>query len=315
MKEQMARAHFGLVDRRTAMAGGVTALVSPFIATPAQAEVTMQKRAIPASGEMLPLVGVGTWQTFDIGNDRAELDQRKAVLDILFRAGGSVIDSSPMYGRAEAAVGTLLAEMGGRDKAFLATKVWTSGERKGQDEMRRSMKRLGAQPLDLMQIHNLLDWKTHLRTLRAWKDAGTFRYIGVTHYQHGAFAELEQIVRREKLDFVQLPYAVTDREAEQRLLPAAADAGAAVLVMQPFDSGALFDRVRGKPVPAVAAELGATSWAQLFLLWILGHPAVTCPIPATSKVSHLEDNLAALRCRIPDAAQRAAIVQAVGSSA
>ena len=221
-----------------------------------------------------------------------------------------------MYGEAEAAIGTMLANLRASDPAlptpFLATKVWTSGEKRGEDEMRRSLTRMQTPTLDLMQIHNLLDWKTHLKTLRRWKDAGTFRYLGITHYQHGAFGELEQLLRRERLDFIQLPYSVSDRLAEERLLPAAADTGTAVLVMQPFDTGGLFGRVRGKALPPVAAELGATSWAQLFLLWILGHPAVTAPIPATSKVSHVEDNLAALRCRVPDAAQRAAILQAVG---
>jgi aryl-alcohol dehydrogenase-like predicted oxidoreductase len=175
------------------------------------------------------------------------------------------------------------------------------------------MTRLGVATLDLMQIHNLVDWKVHLRTLRAWKAAGTFRHIGVTHYAHSAFDDLEAVVRREKLDFVQLPYSVTDRAAEKRLLPAAADAGVAVLVMQPFDSGALFERVKGRALPAWAAEIDCTSWAQVFLKFLLGHPAVTCPIPATSKIKHLEDNMGALRGRVPDAALRARIVRELES--
>lgn len=279
---------------------------------PAQAG-TVLMRTIPSSGEQVPAIGLGSWQTFDVPAE--DVARVEPVLARFLALGGRVVDSSPMYGDAEAAIGTMLANLRAADPAtpapFLATKVWTSGEKRGADEMRRSMQRMGTKTLDLMQIHNLLDWKIHLRTLRAWKDAGTFRYIGVTHYQHGAFGELEQILRREKLDFIQLPYSVTDRLAEERLLPAAADTGTAVLVMQPFDSGALFDRVRGKPVPPIAADLGATSWAQLFLLWILGHPAVTAPIPATSKVSHVEDNLAALRARVPDAAERDAIRRAV----
>lgn len=279
---------------------------------PAQAGNVLT-RTIPSSGEQVPAIGLGSWQTFDVPPE--DVARVAPVLARFLALGGRIVDSSPMYGAAEAAIGTMLANLRAADPAtpapFLATKVWTSGEQQGQGEMRRSMERMGATTLDLMQIHNLLDWKTHLRTLRAWKDAGTFRYIGVTHYQHSAFGELEQLLRRERLDFIQLPYSVTDRLAEDRLLPAAADTGTAVLVMQPFDSGALFDRVRGKPVPAVAADLGATSWAQLFLLWILGHAAVTAPIPATSKVTHVEDNLAALRARIPDAAQRDAIARAV----
>jgi aryl-alcohol dehydrogenase-like predicted oxidoreductase len=264
-------------------------------------------RRIPSTGEELPAIGLGSWQTFDVA--AADVPRVQPVLARFLELGGRVVDSSPMYGRAEAAIGEMLASIAPpADRApFLATKVWTSGDAKGQSEMRRSMERMKTQRLDLMQIHNLLDWKTHLRTLRAWKEAGTFRYIGVTHYRSSAFGELEQILRREDVDFIQLPYSVTDRTAEARLLPAAADTGTAVLVMQPFDTGGLFGRVRGKPLPPVAAELGATSWAQLFLLWILGHPAVTAPIPATSKLSHLEDNMAALRLRVPDDAQRAAI--------
>lgn len=273
----------------------------------------MITRRIPSTNEALPAIGLGSWQTFDVAP--GDVARVQPVLARFLELGGRVVDSSPMYGQAEGAIGQMLAAIAPADAArpFLATKVWTSGEAKGQAQMRRSMELMKANPLDLMQIHNLLDWKTHLKTLRAWKDAGTFRYIGVTHYQQAAFGELEQIVRNEKVDFVQLPYSVSDRAAEARLLPAAADAGCAVLVMQPFDTGGLFDRVRGKALPPVASELGATSWAQLFLLWILGHEAVTCPIPATSKLTHLEDNLAALRLRVPDAAQRAAVVKAVGA--
>ncbi len=271
------------------------------------------RRPIPSTGELLPAIGLGSWQTFDVGPD--EVEGVLPVVAHFLARGGRVIDSSPMYGQAEAAIGRMLAAVRAAEPtapdAFVATKVWTSGERAGREQMERSMRRLGVSRLDLMQIHNLLDWKVHLKTLRAWKEAGRFRYLGVTHYQHGAFAELEQLVRRERLDFVQLPYSVADRAAEARLLPAAAAAGVAVLVMQPFDSGALFRRVRGKPLPPVAAELGCSSWAQLFLVWLLGHPAVTCPIPATSRVAHLLDNMGALTARVPDAAQRAAIVRAV----
>lgn len=270
----------------------------------------MITRRIPSTSEELPAIGLGSWNTFDVAP--ADVPRVQPVLARFLELGGRVVDSSPMYGQAEAAIGSMLASIAPAKAPFLATKVWTSGDAKGKAEMRRSLELLQVKQLDLMQIHNLLDWKTHLKTLRAWKDAGTFRYIGVTHYQHSAFGDLEQVLRREKVDFIQLPYSVSDRDAESRLLPAAADTGTAVLVMQPFDTGGLFDRVRGKDVPPVAAELGATSWAQLFLLWILGHPAVTAPIPATSKLSHLEDNMAALHMRVPDAAQRDAIAKAVG---
>lgn len=272
-------------------------------------EPAMILRKIPSSGEELPAVGLGSWQTFDIGTD--QVAAMTPVVERFLALGGRVIDSSPMYGRAEETIGAMLAALPDSPEPFLATKVWTEGGKKGESQMKRSMQRLGVETLDLMQIHNLLDWKTHIETLRAWKDAGTFRYLGITHYQHGAFDEMEAILKTEKLDFVQLPYSVVDRAAEKRLLPAAQDAGVAVLVMTPFESGDLFVKVKGKPVPDWAAEIDCTSWAQLFLKFLLGHPAVTCPIPATSKVKHIEDNLGALRGRLPDDALRERIVAAV----
>ncbi len=265
------------------------------------------QRKIPSSGELLPAIGLGSWQTFDV-------DDIKPVLPVMERflaLGGRVIDSSPMYGKSEAAIGKMLAAIEDAPKPFRATKVWTQGKADGIAQMKRSMQRMGATTMDLMQIHNLVDWKTHLRTLRAWKDDGTIRYIGITHYSRGAFDEIETILETEPLDFVQLPYSVGDRAVEKRLLPLAADKGVAVLVMEPFDSGRLFTRVKGKALPAVATELGCTSWGQLFLKFLLGHPAVTCPIPATSKAKHVEDNLGAMRGPIPDEKQRKKIIAAI----
>lgn len=267
------------------------------------------RRKIPSTGEEIPAVGLGSWQTFDIAAD--EIAGMQPVVERFLALGGRVIDSSPMYGRAEEVIGAMLAGLPDSPRPFLATKVWTERTQAGESQMRRSMKRMGVDTLDLMQIHNLLDWKAHLPTLRAWKDAGTFRYLGITHYQHGAFDEMESILKTEKLDFVQLPYSVVDRAAEKRLLPAAQDAGVAVLVMTPFESGDLFQQVKGKPVPDWAAEIDCTSWAQLFLKFLLGHPAVTCPIPATSKVKHIEDNLGALHGRLPDDELRERIVREV----
>ncbi|HLL24348.1 MAG TPA: aldo/keto reductase [Kofleriaceae bacterium] len=264
-------------------------------------------RPIPSTGEQLPVIGLGSWQTFDVDN----VAPVQPVLARFLALGGRVVDSSPMYGKSEAAIGKMLAAIENAPAPFLATKVWTSGKAEGVAQMKRSLQRFGVAKLDLMQIHNLVDWKTHLATLRAWKEAGTIRYIGITHYAHSAFDEMEKILKTEKLDFVQLPYSVAERGAEKRLLPAAAAAGAAVLVMEPFASGALFTRVKGKALPAVAKELGCTTWAQLFLKFIVGHPAVTCPIPATSKLSHLEDNLGALRGPLPTDAQRKAIAAAM----
>jgi diketogulonate reductase-like aldo/keto reductase len=260
----------------------------------------MLTRPIPQTKEPLPVVGLGTWQTFDIGTERAALDQRKEVLRVLFEAGGKVIDSSPMYGRAEAVVGTLLTEMGARDKTFLATKVWTSGEAAGIAQMKASSAKLQAPVIDLMQIHNLLDWRTHLRTLRAWKERKRFRYIGITHYTDPALDELAGIIRAERIDFVQFGYSIASRAAEARLLPLCAERGVAVLVNQPFDSGSLFGQVRDKALPAWASELDCASWSQFFLKYILGHPAVTCVIPGTAKPEHMRDNVAAGLGRLPD---------------
>jgi aryl-alcohol dehydrogenase-like predicted oxidoreductase len=264
----------------------------------------MLTRPIPRSQEPLPVVGFGTWQTFDIGGDRQELDRRKEVLSILFETGGKVIDSSPMYGRAEAVVGQLLSEMQAHAKAFLATKVWTTGEAAGSRQMNASFANFQTRSIDLMQIHNLVDWRTQLRTLRAWKEAKRFRYIGLTHYTVPALDHLAAILRDEPIDFVQCGYSINVRAAEARLLPLAAERGVAVIVNQPFDSGALFGKVRGKALPAWAAEFDCASWGQFFLKYILGHPAVTCVIPGTAKPEHARDNVAAGQGRLPDADQR-----------
>ncbi len=296
-------------NRRAVLAWPIVAtaaLALPFGSShePAHASSPMLKRKIPSSGEELPVVGVGTWQTFDIGNDRAELESRKEVLRVLFEAGGSVIDSSPMYGRAEAVTGTLLAEMKARDKAFLATKVWTSGERAGIQQMEASASKLQTKVIDLMQIHNLVDWRTHLKTLRAWKEQGKFRGIGITHYTVPALEDLAGIIRAEKLDFVQLGYSIGVRAPEHKLLPLCAEKGVAVIANQPFDSGQHFSRARGKPLPGWAADIDATTWGQVFLKYLLGHPAVTCVIPGTAKPEHMRDNVAAGMGRLPDATLR-----------
>ncbi|HEY8144387.1 MAG TPA: aldo/keto reductase [Kofleriaceae bacterium] len=290
------------MHRRTFLAGTAAGLAGAALAggrADARKPAPLLQRPIPSSGEKIPALGLGTWQTFDVSGARIAAVQ--PVLDRFLALGGRLVDSSPMYGNAEAAVGAMLKARGaGAVRPFLATKVWTSGAKEGVAQMRRSADRFGVKTIDLMQVHNLMDWKTHLPRMRAWKQAGTFRYIGVTHYQHGAFAELEQIIRKEKIDSVQLPCSVVDREAEKRLLPAAADAGVAVLILSPFESGALFRRVKGTALPAWAADIDCTSWAQVFLKFLLGHPAVTCPLPATDKVKHVEDNLQALRGRLPD---------------
>jgi len=260
----------------------------------------MRTRAIPRTGEQLPVIGMGTYRTFDVGEAEEERKPLREVLRRLFDGGGRAIDSSPMYGRAEQVVGELVEP---HRQPFLATKVWTSGREEGIAQMQRSMRRMlprGDRPFDLMQIHNLLDWRTHLPTLRAWKEEGKIRYCGITHYTESAFGEMEAIVRAEKPDYVQLPYSTGAREAEKRLLPACAEHGVAVLVERPFEAGSLFRDVVKRPLPAWAAEIDCASWAQVFLKFILGHPAVTCPIPATSKPEHMADDVRAGYGRLPD---------------
>jgi diketogulonate reductase-like aldo/keto reductase len=275
--------------------------------------MAMHTRPIPRTGEALPVVGLGTWQTFD-ARDPGEHGPLLEVLRRFFAAGGRVIDSSPMYGRAESVVGELLAQLRPAETPFLATKVWTSGKESGLSQMARSMERMRAPRMDLIQVHNLLDWRTHLPVLRAWKADGRIRYLGITHYAHSAFAELEQLMRTEELDFVQLPYNVADREAERRLLPAAAATGTAVLVMRPFGEGELLSRVRHRALPSVAGALGCTRWSELLLKFILAHPAVTCAIPATANPEHVVENLRAGEGPLPDEEQRRAIVAAFESA-
>lgn len=273
----------------------------------------MNTRPIPKSGEQVPVIGLGTWNTFDVGGSAEDRKPLAEVLRRFFAAGGRVIDSSPMYGRAEEVVGDLVAEVGAAGTPFLATKVWTRGERAGVEQMERSFQRMRTARMDLMQVHNLVDWETQLATLREWKQAGRIRYLGVTHYSFGELDTLEKIVRQEQVDFVQLPYSLARREAEKRLLPAARDSQTAVLVMRPFEEGELFDRVKGRALPSWAADFDCTSWAQFFLKFILGHPAVTCPIPATSKPAHLDDNVQAGFGRLPDEAARRKMVQVLES--
>jgi diketogulonate reductase-like aldo/keto reductase len=273
----------------------------------------MSSRPIPRSGELLPVIGLGTWQTFDVGASPSERAPLAEVMRLFLQGGGRVIDSSPMYGRAEGVAGDLVAAAGSLPRPFLATKVWTTGKASGEIQMRESMRLLRTDRIDLMQVHNLLDWETHLPVLRSWRDAGRIRYLGITHYAPSSFALLERLLATEKVDFVQLPYSIASREAEKRLLPAAADAGVAVLVMRPFEEGALFQAVRGKPLPAWAAEIGAASWAQVFLKFVVSHPAVTAAIPATGKPAHMADNLAAGAGPLPDDRMRRRMASAFRS--
>ena len=271
---------------------------------PAQA-ARIAARPIPATGEALPVIGLGTWQTFDVGISAPERAPLKQVLEILAQSRGSVVDSSPMYGSSESVAGDLIAELGLRERLFIATKVWTSGRDEGIRQMETSFRRLRVQRMDLMQVHNLLDVATHTKTLKAWKAEGRVRYIGITHYTASAYPEVERWLRTGDYDFLQINYSLDEPEAEKRVLPLAQEKRVAVIVNRPFGQRSLFRRVRGKPVPEWAKEeLGVQSWAQFFLKWIVGHPAVTCAIPGTSKPEHMRDNLAAGAGALPDAALR-----------
>jgi diketogulonate reductase-like aldo/keto reductase len=261
-------------------------------------------RKIPSSGEDLPAIGLGTWQVFDAGNDTAARAPLRQVISWFAKAGGKLIDSSPMYGSAESVAGDLVAELGLRDKLFIATKVWTRGREEGIREMERSFKRLKVQRVDLMQVHNLLDVDVHTKTLLDWKAKNRIRYLGITHYTASAHAEVERQLKKQKVDFLQINYSLAERAAEQRLLPWCAQNGVAVIANRPFAEGAMFGRVRGKPLPAWAAEIGIASWAQYFLKWIVGHPAVTCAIPGTGKPEHIADNVAAGFGALPDDSAR-----------
>jgi diketogulonate reductase-like aldo/keto reductase len=261
-------------------------------------------RPIPSSGEALPVVGLGTYQSFGVSTNAAEREPLQQVLRLFIDRGGRLVDSSPMYGTSESVVGDLSAALGIASQLFTATKVWTSGREAGIRQMDESFLRMKVTRMDLMQIHNLLDWKTHLPTLKQWKQAGRIRYTGITHYHSGAYSELERLMKMREFDFVQFNYSIAEREAEQRILPLARETGTAVIVNRPFAQASLFSRVRGKPVPEWAAEFDCRSWGQYFLKYILGHPAVTCVIPATAKPEHLLDNMMAGAGRLPDESTR-----------
>lgn len=263
---------------------------------------SLVSRKIPVSGEDLPLIGCGTWQTFDVGADKADRARLREVLEIISQEGRAVVDSSPMYGSSESVAGDLMAQL--KKPLFVATKVWTSGREAGIEQMRTSFRRLRVERMDLMQVHNLVDVATHTRTLLDWKSKGTVRYVGITHYTSSAYAEVERWLKTKQYDFLQINYSLAEREAERRVLDIAKNLGVAVIINRPFAEGALFRRAKGKALPPWAAELGIASWAQYFLKWIVSHPAVTCAIPGTGRPEHMKDNLGAGRGPLPDAATR-----------
>ena len=258
-------------------------------------------RVFPQAKVNLPKIGLGTWQTFDVG---ASSSARAPLREVLKLLDGNVVDSSPMYGSSESVAGALIAELGMRERLFIATKVWTSGREDGIAQMETSFRRLRVKVMDLMQVHNLVDVATHTKTLQAWKSDGRVRHIGITHYTSSAYPEVERRLKTGDYDFLQINYSLGEREAERRVLPLAAEKKVRVIINRPFAEGALFRRTKGKPLPPWAAELGIASWAQYFLKWIVSHPAVTVAIPGTGRPDHMKDNLAAGNAPMPDASAR-----------
>ena len=275
-------------------------------------ERLMISRSIPSSGEKLPIIGLGTYNVFDVASTPAEIAARKDIVDMLAGEGGKMIDTSPMYNRSEKVIGDVIAAGTDRNTLFLATKVWTHGEDAGIAQMRQSAELMRTDVIDLMQVHNLRDTDTHMETIRDWQDEGRIRYNGLTHYRADALGALESAMQKHDPDFIQINYSLGEREADQRLLTLAADAGVAVLINRPFQGGALFRAVRGRSIPDWAAEIAA-SWGQFFLKFIVSHPAVTCVIPATSKAHHMKDNLEAGFGAVPDQAARQRMVDFVAN--
>lgn len=294
-------------SRRSFIAGAGVALAMPGVAVAQQSRLYRQ---VPKTGERIPIVGLGTWQAFDLGPGDGDWAEATRAVQLFLSSGGRLIDSSPMYGQAEAAIGSIVSSLRGAPRPFLATKVWTSGREAGRAQIEQSFRLLRTRTIDLMQVHNLLDFATHLRTLRYLKDQGRVRYIGATHYQTGAYDDLERVVRSGAVDFIQLNYSVAEREAEQRLLPLARDSRVAVIANRPFAGGELFSTIRRKPLPGWAAELRCSSWAQLLLKYVLAHTAITCAIPGTRNPRYVMDNLGAALAPLPDARMRKRIVDA-----
>jgi diketogulonate reductase-like aldo/keto reductase len=298
----LGRSAAGAILANTCLAAGKTK---------AMEKLSILERIIPSSKESVPVIGLGTWQAFDVGPNPAERGPLEEVMGLFVKLGGRIVDSSPMYGRAEQVVGEIATKLGLHKSLFLATKVWTTGKEQGIASMEKSLTKLQTKRIDLMQVHNLVDAATHLATLRDWKARDRTRYLGITHYTSSAYPEVAKLLRTEKVDFVQINYSLLEREAEREILPLAQERGVAVIVNRPFGGGNLFARVRQKPLPAWAAEFECSSWAQFLLKWIIAHPAVTCAIPATSNARHLEDNMQGGVGKLPDTKMRQRMVETI----
>ncbi|MEP4486485.1 MAG: aldo/keto reductase [Halioglobus sp.] len=306
-----------MLDRRSILQLGAAMMAVPPLAlgeaaSPASATASLgplNTRAIPSSGEQIPVIGMGTSRTFDTDNDPESLAQLTEVMRLFFAAKGSIIDSSPMYGKAESRVGDVLRSMTPRPPVFAATKVWTTGKEEGIAQMQESARRMAVDTFDLIAVHNLQDWRTHLDTLKAWKSEGKVRYIGITTSHGRSHDEFIEVMRNEPIDFVQFSYNIEDRTAEQQILPTAQDRGIATMINRPYQKGSLFAKTRGKALPEMAGEIDCDSWGQFFLKFILSHPGTTSIIPATSKTHHMIDNMKANFGRVPDAGQRQEMIR------
>ncbi len=292
-------------DFLKALGGSSVALAATgFLPDIAQAMTKLPTRAIPATGERIPVLGLGTSRVFNRAMDAQSRTPLKEVIELHFAAGGTMIDTAPRYGKSEIVVGDLLRELGATNKTFIATKVRSDGREEGIESLNESFKRLGKTPLDLVQVHSLRDWKTQLPILREWKAAGKIRYVGITHSQNRRHDDVLDVISKEKMDFLQINYSVLERNADKRILQTAADKGMAVLINKPFNKAKMFRKVKGKPLPPWAADFDCKSWGQFFLKFSMSHPAVTCVLAATGKAKHMKDNIGAGMGRLPNAKER-----------
>jgi diketogulonate reductase-like aldo/keto reductase len=297
-----------MISRRTLIGAAAAGVVArPAFASPQTSKVL---KPIPATGEQVPAIGMGTWRTFDVGGDETSRAQRTQVLETFFDMGGTMIDSSPMYGSSQSVVGDALARLDRKDDVFSADKVWIRGGDNGPGQINETRRRWGVERIDLLQVHNLLSWREHLKTLFTMKDEGRLRYVGITSYSGLRYDAIARIMEEYPLDFVQITYNIADREAEQRLLPLAAERGVAVIANRPYREGTLIDYVKRYPLPDIAAEIGAANWAQFLLKFIVAHPALTAAIPATRRVDHMRENMGALSGPLPDVALRRDMIKA-----
>jgi diketogulonate reductase-like aldo/keto reductase len=299
------------ITRRTTLAAIASVAAAPLVAAAPDAVLT---KPVRATGETLPMMGLGSWITFNVGDDVEGRNASAAVMRAFFAAGGRLVDSSPMYGSSQEVIGYGVKTAGNAQRLFAATKVWISGGANGPAQIEESRRLWGVPKFDLLQVHNLLSWEEHLPTLFAMKTQGKLRYVGVTTSHGRRHDDLERIMRSQPIDFIQVTYNVASRDVEARILPLAQERGIGVIVNRPFEGGDLIEATKGKALPGWAAEIGCKSWAQIMLKFIISHPAVSCPIPATTRVDHVQENVAAARGPLPDKAMRARIAAAFGTA-